>query len=310
MKVILFGLGSIGQRHAKILRKHFKHELYAFRSAGSVKGNSLGIPEITTWREVDRLKPGAAFITNPTSEHVATALKCASRGIKLFIEKPVSSSLKGVDQLIRLGQKRKLTIYVAYCLRFHPVIEKIKALLKGQKAVHARVVCSSMLHQWRPLAGRKKNYSSRKAMGGGVILDLSHEFDYIRYLLGDIAKISGVKGRMGDVTIDAEDFADTLVTLKNGVMVNCHLNFASWDTERTIHIDLKDGSIKGDLLKGTVVLQKKGRARNFKFSTDRDAYLTKQAKYFFRNLNNPRLMNNLQEAKPLLKKILEFRNAR
>ncbi len=310
MKIVFFGLGSIGQRHVQILRKHFKHELYAFRSGNTAKGNVLGIKEITTWADVDRLKPQAAFITNPTSEHMPTALKCARRGMKLFIEKPLSGSLKGVNELTDLCRKKNLTVYVAYCLRFHPVIQKMKELLKGKKIAHARVVCSSMLHQWRPARNLKKSYSARRAMGGGAILDLSHEFDYIRFLLGEIQSIKGVKGRMGHVTVDCEDFADALVTLDNGAQVNCHLNFASWDTARTIQIDFKDGFVKGDLIKNTVVYQTGRSSRSFKFPMDRNAYLKRQTEYFFKNLDNPGLMNNLPEAKALLRKILEFRNGR
>ncbi len=310
LKIIFFGLGSIGQRHVEILCKYSKHELYAFRSGANACGNSLGVAEVRTWKEVDLLKPQVAFITNPTSEHVSVALQCARRGMNLFIEKPLSDSLAGIGALTTLCDKKKLTAYVAYCLRFHPVIEKIQELLKGQEVVHARVVCSSLLHQWRAVKDSKKSYSASRAMGGGVILDLSHEFDYIGYLLGEIKSITGRKGRMGQVTIDSEDFADALVTLENGVVVNCHLNFASWDTQRTIQIDLKDGFIKGDLIHNTVVYQKNQKLRQFKFPVDRNGYLRKQTEYFLKNLNHPPVMNNLKEATVLLKKILEFRNGR
>ncbi len=309
MKILFFGLGSIGVRHATILRKYFKHELYAFRSGKSLSKNFFGIPEITRWKDVDLLKPQVAFITNPTSEHLPTALQCARRGMDLFIEKPLSDSLKGITELSRISKKMNLAVYVAYCLRFHPVIGKIKSLLKGKRIVHACVVCSSMLHAWRPAGDSKKSYSAYRALGGGVILDLSHEFDYIRFLFGEIKNIAGVHGRMGEVTVDSEDFADALVTLENGAVVNCHLSFASHDRQRTIQIDLKDGFIRGDLINNTVVCQIKGKSSSFKFPVDRNAYLKKQTEYFFRNLSRPKLMNNLKETKILLKRILEFRNA-
>lgn len=309
MKIIIFGLGSIGVRHAQILRKDFKHELYAFRSGKTSKENLLKVPELSSWESVDQLKPQVAFITNPTSEHLSTALECAQRGMHLFIEKPLADSLEGVRQLIALCHKKKLVAYVAYCLRFHPVIIKIKELLKDKKVLHARVVCSSMLHAWRPGSDPKKSYSARRALGGGVILDLSHEFDYIRFLLGEIKSIAGVKGRMGHVTVDSEDFADTLVTLENGVIVNCHLNFASFQTERKIQIDFKQGFIEGDLINNTIIYHSRGKIRHFRFPVDRNAYLKAQSEYFFKNLKHPKRINNLRESQILLEKILEFRNA-
>lgn len=170
-------------------------------------------------------------------------------------------------------------------------------------------ICRSKLHAWRPGGDPKKSYSARRVLGGGVILDLSHEFDYIRFLLGEIKSIIGVKGRMGNVTLDSEDFADAIVSLKNGAVVNCHFNFASYDTQRTIEIDLEDGFIKGDLINNTIVCQIKGKSRSFKFSVDRNAYLRKQTEYFFKNIGHPTIINNLKESKVLLEKILEFRNA-
>ena len=140
-------------------------------------------------------------------------------------------------------------------------------------------------------------------------MDLSHEFDYIRFLLGEIKSITGIKGRMGHVTVDSEDFADTLVTLENGVIVNCHLNFASFQTERKIQIDFKQGFIEGDLINNTIIYQARGKIRHFRFRVDRNAYLKTQTEYFFKNLKYPDRITNLRESQILLEKILEFRNA-
>jgi len=303
-------LGSIGQRHAVILKNDFSHEVYAFRSGKTAKGNPLGIKEVISWADVEKLHPDVAFITNPTSEHVSTALACAQRGINLFIEKPLSDRLQGVDELIGLCQQKHLTAYVGYCLRFHPVIEKIAELLKGKTVESAAVICSSMLSQWRPQRDPKDTYSAHQAMGGGVILDLSHEFDYIHFLFGGIRSIQGRKGRRGNVTVDSEDFADTQITLNNSVRVDCRLNFASLDLERTIAIKLRDGFIKGDLIQNSVSYREGDKSQLYKFVIERDEYFKKQTEYFFNNLNNPKLMNNLSEAKILLEKILEFRHGK
>src|SRR3989344_5974566 len=143
MKIIFFGLGSIGQRHAQILLKNYHHELFAFRSGAVDKKNPLGIREVYSWEEVKRLKPDIAFITNPTFLHIETALKCAEIGCKLFIEKPVGSNLENLDKLIKIVKDKNLATYVAYCLRFHPVIKKLKEYIKKIKPVYVRAVCSS-----------------------------------------------------------------------------------------------------------------------------------------------------------------------
>ena len=96
MKVLIFGLGSIGSRHARLLKGMGEHDLYAFRSQRQVPCNDLGIPEIFSWDEVGQVSPEVAFITNPTSLHISTALSCAERGMSLFVEKTKSSWLRQV----------------------------------------------------------------------------------------------------------------------------------------------------------------------------------------------------------------------
>lgn len=308
MKILFFGLGSIGQRHAKLLKENFEHQLFAFRSRPENIGNDLGITEVHSWQEVEALQPDVAFITNPTSKHVETAIKCANLGMHLFIEKPLSDSLKDVVELENICQEKGLKIYIAYCLRFHPVIMKMRELLNGKQVYHVRVVCSSYLPDWRRGRDSKKVYSAQTSLGGGVLLDLSHEFDYIQYLFGPISEMQGQFGRASDVTVDAEDYADVLIRTENSVPANLHLNFMSCNLERSIRVDLKDGFLVGDLINSRLEYSDRGKNESWQFSSDRNEYLKQQLEYFFSNLGRPTMMNDLQEAKPLLNKILEFKN--
>ncbi len=302
MKIIFFGLGSIGNRQAKILKDSFPCKLFALRSGVSKKRNNLKIKELHLWKEVAQLKPGIAFITNPTFLHMKTALKCASLGMHLFIEKPISHTLEGIDTLADICQKKKLTCYTAFCLRFHPVVKRLKKMISGKKIFHVRISCSSYLPDWRD---KKDTYSSFANKGGGVLLDLSHEFDYIYYLFGPIKIIKGVFGRVGRVTQDSEDFADVLIKTTNGININLHLNFFSKLNERKIIIDHEKDCIIADLLSGQII-SSKGK-KNYQFKVERNEYLKEQIEYFFKNIGNPSMMNNLKESKLVLTKILEFK---
>ncbi|MBU1632421.1 MAG: SDR family oxidoreductase, partial [Nanoarchaeota archaeon] len=120
-------LGSIGLRHARLLKTHFNnHDLYAFRSNKNSKKNQLGINEVYDIGEIDKINPDIAFITNPTSKHIFDALFCAKKGMKLFIEKPLSNNEKNIQELIRIIKERDLVTYVTYNLRFHPAIVWLK----------------------------------------------------------------------------------------------------------------------------------------------------------------------------------------
>ena len=169
MKIVIFGMGSIGQRHAKILLEQYNHDVFAFRSNKDSSPNELGIKELFSWDEVKELKADIAFITNPTANHMEVALQCASLGMHLFIEKPLSHNCDHIAELQTQCEDKQLTCYTAYCLRFSPVIQKVSELLAGKRVYHVRIVCSSYLHHWREEENLLKSYSVYKDQGGGIL---------------------------------------------------------------------------------------------------------------------------------------------
>lgn len=308
MKIIFFGLGSIGQRHANILLENYQHELYAFRSGTGDTPNELGIKELNSWDKVKNLKPDVAFITNPTSLHIETAIKCAEINCKLFIEKPISKDLEGLEQLINLVKRKNLVTYIAYNLRFHPVIKKIKEYIDSNKPLHARIVCTSFYPLWRSGRDYLKVYSANSSLGGGVILDLSHELDYLAYLLGSVNKIVGSFSKRGKVTVDAEDFADMLVST-DSVPANIHINFLSQLRQRYIQVDFDNLTIVGDIISAKVIEYKDEKlVKTIKLDYENGEEYKEQMKYFFDNIDNNRMMNNLVEASGLFKQIITFKN--
>lgn len=308
MKIIFFGLGSVGSRHAKILLENFDYDIFAFRTkkGGQKEHNLSKIKEIHSWDEAEEIKPDVAFITNPTFLHIDMAIRCAKSDIKLFIEKPIGHSLEGLDSLLDEAGKKDLVSYVAYNLRFHPVIKYLKQYLNAKRVYHASVYNSSYLPNWRSDQDYRVSYSASANQGGGVILDLSHEFDYIEYLFGSIRDIKGRFGKTSSLEVDCEDFLDAGVKAEN-TEVNLHLDFLSFHAERTIKIDYEGGFILADLLSSRIKLVE-GKTHFLKsFKADIDDTYKEQAKYFFENVNNSKMMNNLAEASMLFRKILEFK---
>lgn len=307
MKIIFLGLGSIGLRHAKILKENYGHELYAFRSDKDSPKNPLGINEVFSWEEVKKINPDLAFITNPTSLHINSAIKSAKLGCKLFIEKPIGKDLKGLEKLLELVKRKNLITYIGYPLRFHPVIKELKKYLLKNEVLHFRVVCTSFLPNWRPGADYLKSYSANAKMGGGVVMDLSHEIDYTNFLLGDIVNLSGKFSKASSVTVDAEDNADIFVTTKI-CPGNIHINFLSNLSQRYIQLDFEKFSIIGDILNSEIREfrnEKLNKRRKLDYHQAQE--YEDQLKYFFKNLNNPKMMNNLSDASRLFKKIITFK---
>lgn len=311
LKLLFFGLGSIGKRHAAILNKKFDVELYAFRSKTGQKQHDLSIHEFSTLEEAFSIKPDIAFITNPTYLHVPTALECARRNISLFIEKPLSHSLDQLDKLGNEIKKQKLFTYIAYNMRFHPVLNYLKKVVStGEQPIYFRIICSSYLPKWRPKQNYEHSYSAQKNYGGGVILDLSHEFDYIVWLFDELKKITGYCRKISNLQINCEDLTEAQITCAQNLHGTLHLDYFSVYNERKIQLYYNTKYIEGDLLKNTVTTIKKNKKPQIiKYENSPDDMYVKQLQYFFEQYNKKNLqnMNNFSEALKTFRKIMEFK---
>jgi predicted dehydrogenase len=310
LKVLFFGLGSIGEKHARIIKNNYEFELYAFRTKKGQEKNRLKIKEFYNLDEAFSIKPDIAFITNPTYLHMETSLACAKRNIALFIEKPISNSLEKTDIFEKEIKKRNLFSYVAYNIRFHPVISNLVEILANrEKPIFFRAICSSYLPNWRKNQDYSKSYSAKKEFGGGVILDLSHEFDYINWLFGEIKNISGFYGKISDLKINSEDILNAKISCKSGVKGSLHLDYFSHNVERRIQIYYNNSYIEGDMIKNTIKILQDKKEKTIKYKCHKDSTYKKQLNYFFKNYQNGNynVMNNFSEALKTFKKIMEFK---
>lgn len=305
MKIIFFGLGSMGKRHAGLIQDNSDHQLYALRSGYGGDIRDLEITELKNWDEVDSINADVAFITNPPGLHIATAIECAKRGMHLFIEKPLGAEMEGLDELKSICREKNLTCYVAYCMRFHPVINKIREIIRREEVLHVRATCSSYLPEWRSVSNWRRISGGPVNLGGGVILDLSHEFDSIEYIFSHISSINGHWGRVGTDEKGPEDYADISMTLDNGIGVNLYLNFMSRVVERRLIVDLKDGYVEADVNMNKIVFAKNGEQEIFELEYV-DIFL-EQLNYFFANIGIGNIMNNLDDATVLFRKIVAIK---
>lgn len=307
MKILFFGLGSIGLKHARLLMERGGCELFAFRSNRNVQQNALDIPEIYSWHEVDALQADVAFITNPTHLHIETAIECADRNMALFLEKPVGCDTARLNDLMSLVHEKRLPTYVAYVLRFNPVMMELKRLLSGSRIFHARFVCTSYFPNWRPDQDHKESYSAKKSCGGGVILEVSHEFDAIVHLFGQVRSMKGEFGRRADVTVDAEDYVNVAIQTDQ-TPVNVHLNFLSHKQQRIVCVDTDDGYYEADFINSIVRFNSVSDRWERKIPFERDDMYRNQLNYFLEHVGDSGMMNNIFDAAPLFEEIVKFRN--
>jgi len=309
-KILFFGLGSIGTRHLRLLTKNYNHEIYAYRTNREVSNDF--VKNIYDLDEALQINPDIVFITNPTYLHISTALSCLRAGIKnFFIEKPLSHSLEKLDIFAEEVKKSGALVYVGYVMRHHPMIKYLKKLMEetNEEIFYSQTKSSSFLPKWRPGVDYRKVYSSKRKQGGGVILDLSHEFDYNQYLFGKINSISGVYGKVSNLEIDAEDFCDVFLKFENKTFATIHLDYFSNTDKRLIRILTFKEEILADLINKEITIYSDQGIKKKKFNFEINDIFEEQLKYFLDGVENQsKEIDNLKETKELLEKILGFKN--
>ncbi len=251
MKILIIGCGSIGQRHIKNLLFMRAGKILAFDiSRKKLKDVEAISSSIITSHKLELLwkeSPSIAFITVPNSLHIKYALEAAKRGCHLFIEKPLSHNLRNLNSLFNVIKQKKLITFVGCNMRFYWAISKIKHLLEKNtigKLISARIEAGQYLPDWHPQEDYRKMYSSKRALGGGVILDAIHEIDYTCWFFGEAVNVMSMYGKLSNLEIETEDIAEIILKFKNGPFVNIHMDYIQRSYARSCKIIGDKGTIK------------------------------------------------------------------
>lgn len=248
MRVLIVGLGSIGNRHLACLRRLVPNvEVTALRREGS--GAEDGIHVVHDLDTALATKPDAAVIANPAPFHIETAQVLAQAGVPLLIEKPLSDRLEGTADLIETCRKEGVTLQVGYCLRFEPSLLALKQALAEKRigrVLHLKAEVGQYLPDWRPGTDYRNGVTARAELGGGVLLELSHEIDYLRWLAGEVTRVTASLGGIGDLETDVEDYADLLLDFEGGASGALHLDMLQRHPTRTCKVVGTTGTLLWD----------------------------------------------------------------
>lgn len=257
MDVLFTGLGSIGTRHLNNLHAVAAQKNISVR-AWALRSSARELPAETRALlagEMTRLPAGAhydaAFITNPTHLHFDTLQTLRGRADALFVEKPVFDSAdRRLADCLLPGQKA----YVAAPMRWCGTMLALKKALPGLSVYSARVICSSYLPDWRPNADYRTVYSAHRDMGGGVAIDLIHEWDYLTWLFGRPEEIFCFRGTYSHLEIDSDDLA-VYIARYPSLLCEVHLDYFGRQYRRAIELFCKNGTVTADFGAGTLTLE-------------------------------------------------------
>ena len=242
-RLLVVGYGSIGYRHAENLQSFDDVEVHVCDL------DAKRLPEdgdVETSTDFDRAldwAPDAVLICTPPNTHLKLARTAVAAGAHVFVEKPLSHSLDGIDEFVEEAERLDRTVLVGCNMRFHPPVVKIQEWLDegliGQ-VQFVRLRYGNYLPNWRPTDYRE-SYSADPERGGGIILDAIHELDLAREWVESPDGVYCAAGRLGDLDIETEDTAEIL--LDGDRLASIHVDYLRFERARTYELLGSEGMI-------------------------------------------------------------------
>ena len=251
MKFLIAGLGSIGRRHFRNLRVLGENDIILYRThRSSLPDDELvGFPVETDLRRALDRKPDAVIVANPSSLHLEVVVPAVEAGCAILLEKPVSDSLTGLDELAVAARRSGSPILVGFQFRFHPTLRKAAELIRdgaiGQ-VMTTHVHWGEYLPNWHPWEDYRRSYAARADLGGGVLRTLTHPLDYLRWLVGDVERLWSFNGHVSPLEMDVEDIAEIGLGFTSGAIGGVHLNYVQRPAVHRLEIVGTNGTLRWD----------------------------------------------------------------
>jgi len=262
-KAVVVGLGSIALRHRRNLKLLFPEILIiAVPASGRIANQNVEFADqiILTLEEAIEEKVDIAIVASPAPFHAIHVKLLLIAGIPSLVEKPVTNNSQDAQELIRLHNETGTPTAIGYCLRYMPSSIKMKELL-GQNIIgniyNAFVSVGQYLPDWRSSKEYQNSVSATKNLGGGALLELSHEFDYIQWLLGSMEVQYAQLRSSSELNLEVEELVDVILVSDTGTVCNIHLDFLQKKASRTCSFIGEKGRLDWDLPSNTIQLHTK-----------------------------------------------------
>ena len=297
--ILISGYGSIGRRHASILSKLVNKKNITILTNQKLSN----FRTIKTLQSLNKINPHYIVICNPTSDHINKIkfIEENCRNKLVLVEKPLFSKVDKINI-------NKNKYFVGYNLRFNAIINFLKKKLKSKKIWNVNVFNGSYLPKWRSNIDYRKSSSAKKNLGGGVLLDLSHEIDYVQWLFGKI-KIEHCKSRkISNLNIETDDFLNLVCKTKKVPSIQLTLSYFTRNIVRKILIDGNNISIEADLINKHVICYEGSKKKIYNF---RDSSRTEEYKNQHLAILKKKNINKLctfNEGKQLVRLIDQIRS--
>lgn len=140
----------------------------------------------------------------------------------------MAHTLDPLDELEAFVDAQGLIVLVGYHLRFHPTLRDVRDWVASDglgRVVSVHAHWGEYLPGWHPDEDYRLGYSARRDLGGGALLTLSHPFDYLRWIVGEVESVFAVSARLSSLEIDVEDVAQVTLRFASGAVGNVYVDY-------------------------------------------------------------------------------------
>lgn len=255
----LIGMGSIGERHLGNLAILFPESTILVCTSSGRSLATMSLPANATVlsnpNAILAKRPDWVVVASPASLHIQHSLPFISAGIPVLVEKPISDSLESAVALQKAVAKYSTPVAIGYCLRYKPDAIAVKEFLAQGvlgRIYNVSIEVGQFLPHWRDKDYRS-SVSANKKLGGGALLELSHEIDYLLWLFGDV-KLTFAQLRTGsELDLTVEEIVDAVFQLGDSALASLHLDLLQKSPSRKCKIIAERGNLEWDLLAHSVV---------------------------------------------------------
>jgi len=275
MRVLVIGLGSIGERHVTVLQSLGIKDIAVLRSRQLPPRtvNPDTFTTFTSWEQAIAWHPDAAIVCTPSSQHPAEAARCMSLGWHVLCEKPLASSSADLTPIFEASLRHpQVQLRVAYMLTFHPFIAKVKEVAGSGRLgrlIAQHTYWGEYLPDWHPWEDYRQSYAALEGLGGGATRTLSHDLDLCLWLAGSpVTTWHRQENRASTLEIDTDSAADVSVKFANGTTAHCHLSFHDRVARRYYRFVFDKGVIEIEYLQGWMdILEPGGKTERLDLDT-------------------------------------------
>ena len=262
-RILIVGLGSIGKRHLRLSRELLPNadiRVLRHKVCDSMPEYANGC--FSSLKQAIDFEPHVAVIANPATFHMEVAQPLARAGVHLLVEKPLSVAIDGVTLLLDTCREQRTVLLTGYNLRFLPSLQRFRDFLNERligEVLSVRCEIGQYLPSWRPDTDYRQGVSARRELGGGVLLELSHELDYLRWIFGEVEWVKATLSRQSSLEIDVEDTAHLILGFASDadghqLIGTVNLDFVRHDSARLCTVIGEKGSLRWNGLTGVVDL--------------------------------------------------------